>query len=287
MLETIKPKSYEDIIKVSGLSHGTDVWNRNAEELVTGSNPLYPKVEFKEVIGCRDDIMLYLLEKNLPAHDAFTIMEGVRKGKGLKPEQEALMIKYNVPDWYIYSCKRIKYMFPKAHATAYVIMALRIGWFKVHRPIYYYAAFFSKRAKEFDPEILANGRNAIRNKITEFETKLSKKEELTNKETDLLGVLYIALEMVLRGYYFRQIDIEKSEATDFVIADDKKSLYLPFISVDSLGDAVAKSIIEARNKHQFTSKADFEYRTSVNKKQYARLKTLGVLDNLPENDTLL
>ncbi len=287
MLETIKPKSYEDIIKVSGLSHGTDVWNRNAEELVTGSNPLYPKVEFKEVIGCRDDIMLYLLEKNLPAHDAFTIMEGVRKGKGLKPEQEALMIKYNVPDWYIYSCKRIKYMFPKAHATAYVIMALRIGWFKVHRPIYYYAAFFSKRAKEFDPEILANGRNAIRNKITEFETKLSKKEELTNKESDLLGVLYIALEMVLRGYYFRQIDIEKSEATDFVIADDKKSLYLPFISVDSLGDAVAKSIIEARHKHQFTSKADFEYRTSVNKKQYARLKTLGVLDNLPENDTLL
>lgn len=287
MLETIKPKSYEDIIKVSGLSHGTDVWNRNAEELFTGSNPLYPKVEFKEVIGCRDDIMLYLLEKNLPAHDAFTIMEGVRKGKGLKPEQEALMIKYNVPDWYIYSCKRIKYMFPKAHATAYVIMALRIGWFKVHRPIYYYAAFFSKRAKEFDPEILANGRNAIRNKITEFETRLSKKEELTNKESDLLGVLYIALEMVLRGYSFRQIDIRKSEATDFVIADDKKSLYLPFISVDSLGDAVAKSIIDARNKHEFTSKNDFEYRTSVNKKQYARLKTLGVLDELPENDTLL
>lgn len=287
MLETIKPKSYEDIIKVSGLSHGTDVWNRNAEELFTGSNPLYPKVEFSEVIGCRDDIMAYLLEKDLPAHDAFTIMEGVRKGKGLKPEQEALMIEHNVPDWYIYSCKRIQYMFPKAHATAYVIMALRIGWFKVHRPIYYYAAFFSKRAKEFDPEILANGRNAIRNKITELETKIAKKEDITNKENDLLGVLYIALEMVLRGYSFRQIDINKSLATDFVIAEDKKSLYLPFISVDSLGEAVAKSIIDARDKHEFTSKTDFEYRTSVNKKQYARLKTLGVLDDLPDNDTLL
>lgn len=287
MLETIKPKCYADIIKVSGLSHGTDVWNRNAEELFTGSNPNYPKVEFSEVIGCRDDIMAYLLDKNLPAHDAFTIMEGVRKGRGLKPEQEALMIKYGVPDWYIYSCKRIQYMFPKAHATAYVIMALRIGWFKVHRPIYYYAAFFSKRAKEFDPEILASGRNAIRNKITELEGKIAKKEELTNKENDLLGVLYIALEMVLRGYSFKQINIKKSLATDFVICEDKKSLYLPFISVDSLGEAVAKSIIEARDKHEFTSKTDFEYRTSVNKKQYARLKTLGVLDELPDSDTLL
>ena len=287
MLETIKPKTYADIIKVSGLSHGTDVWSRNAEDLVNGTNPLYPKVEFKEVIGCRDDIMLYLLEKGLPAHDAFTIMEGVRKGKGLKPEQEALMLEHDVPDWYIYSCKRIKYMFPKAHATAYVIMALRIGWFKVHRPIYYYAAYFSKRAKEFDPEVFAAGRNAIRNKITEIETKISKKEDVTNKEQDLLSVLYIALEMVLRGYSFKQIDVERSEATDFVISDDKKSLYLPFISVESLGETVAYSIVDARNKHAFTSITDFELRTSVNKKQYARLKTLGVFDELPENDTLL
>jgi len=287
MLETIKPKSYGDIIKVSGLSHGTDVWGRNAEELFKGTNPLYPKVEFKELIGCRDDIMLYLMEKNLPAHDAFTIMEGVRKGKGLKKEQEELMLKYNVPDWYIYSCKRIKYMFPKAHATAYVIMALRIGWFKVHRPIYYYAAFFSKRAKEFDPEIFAMGRNAIRNKITELEGKLAKKEPITNKENDLLGVLYIALEMVLRGFSFKQINVEKSLATDFVISDDKKSLYLPFISVESLGETVALSIVEARSKRPFSSKADFEFRTSVNKKQYARLKTLGVLDDLPDSETLL
>ena len=166
-------------------------------------------------------------------------------------------------------------------------MALRIAWFKVHRPIYYYAAYFSKRAKEFDPEIFASGKNAIRNKINEIETKISKKEDVTNKEIDLLAVLYIALEMVLRGYYFRQIDVKKSEATDFVIAEDKESLYLPFISVESLGETVAQSIIDARNKHEFTSITDFEVRTSVNKKQYARLKTLGVFDELPENDTLL
>ena len=287
MLETIKPKAYTDIIKVSGLSHGTDVWARNAEDLFKGTNPMYPKIDFSEVIGCRDDIMIYLLDKDLPAHDAFVIMEAVRKGKGLTAEQEALMIEHNVPDWYIYSCKKIQYMFPKAHATAYVIMALRIGWFKVHRPIYYYSAFFSKRAKEFDPEIFANGRNAIRNKINEIEGKIKKREEVTNKEFDLLNVLYIALEMILRGYHFRQIDINKSLAQDFVIDEDEKSLYLPFISVDSLGETVADSIIEARNKHVFTSKSDFELRTSVNKKQYARLKVLGVLDDLPDQDTLL
>lgn len=287
MLETIKPKCYSDIIKVSGLSHGTDVWGRNAEDLFKGNIPMYPKVEFKELIGCRDDIMLYLMEKNLPAHEAFTIMEGVRKGKGLKKEQEELMLRYNVPDWYIFSCKRIKYMFPKAHATAYVIMALRIGWFKVYRPIYYYAAYFSVRAKVLDAEVFAAGRNSIKNKIAEIEGKIAKKEAVSKKETDLLNVLYIALEMVLRGYSFKQIDIKRSKAIDFVVSDDHMSLYLPFVSVDSLGDTVAINIENTRSKNPFTSKADFEQRTAVNKKQYARLKTLGVLDELPDNDTLL
>lgn len=287
MLETIKPKCYADIIKVSGLSHGTDVWGNNAEDLFKGTNPMYPKVDFSELIGCRDDIMNYLISMDIPSHYAFSIMEDVRKSKGLKKEYEDLMREHNVPEWYIYSCKKIKYLFPKAHATAYVIMALRIGWFKVHRPIYYYAAFFSKRAKEFDPEIFAAGRNAIRNRIAEYENRLAKKEALSKKETDLLGTLYIALEMVLRGYSFKQINIVHSKALDFVVSEDHKSLYLPFRSVESLGDTVAKSIEEARNTRLFTSKADFEYRTSVNKKQYARLKTLGVLDELPDDDTLL
>ena len=198
------------------------------------------------------------------------------------------MRKHNVPEWYIYSCKKIKYMFPKAHATAYVIMALRIGWFKVHRPIFYYAAYFSKRAKRLDAEIFALGKNAIRNKINEIETMIkNKSKDVTDKDKDLLTELHLALEMVLRGYKFRQIDLDKSQAVDFTIGDDLKSLYLPFIAIDSLGETVAKSIEEARKQAPFTSKKDFESRTSVNKTQYAKMHTLGVFDNLPENDTLL
>ena len=288
MLETIKPSTVGDIIKVSGLSHGTDVWQGNAETLFKGELPGYPRVSFSEVIACRDDIMLDLMKYDLPAAEAFQIMEGVRKGKGLKTSQEELMRKHKVPEWYIYSCKKIKYMFPKAHATAYVIMALRIGWFKVHRPIYYYAAYFSKRAKRLDAEIFAAGKNAIRNKINEIETMIkNKSKDLTDKDKDLLTELHLALEMVLRGYNFRQIDVEKSKAVDFTIGEDRKSLYLPFIAIDSLGETVAKSIEEARNEAPFTSKKDFETRTSINKTQYAKMHTLGVFDNLPDDDTLL
>lgn len=287
MLETIKPNKYTDIIKISGLSHGTDVWAKNAEDLFRGTIPEFEKISFDDVIGCRDDIMLDLLKYDLPAHDAFVIMEAVRKGKGLKPEQEQLMLSHGVPKWYIYSCKKIQYMFPKAHATAYVIMALRIGWFKVHRPIYYYAAYFSIRAKELDAEVFASGKNAIKNKINEIEQKIKNKTPVTNKELDLLDELHLALEMVLRGYKFRQIDVSKSDATSFVIAEDHESIYLPFVAIESLGQAVADSIVEARNSHEFTSKSDFELRTKVNKTQFARLKVLGVLDNLPDADTLL
>ncbi len=284
MLDTIKPKTYNDIIKVSGLSHGTDVWAGNAEALVKGTLPEFPKVEFKDVIGCRDDIMIYLINRGVPAAESFSIMEGVRKGKGLKKDQEQLMRDYNIPEWFIWTCKKIKYLFPKAHATAYVIMALRIGWFKVHRPIYYYAVYFSVRAKEYDAEVFALGRNAIRNKIQEIEKKMSNREEVTNKEENLLDELKIALEMVLRGYTFRQIDINKSEATDFVIAEDGKSLYLPFITIPSLGEAVARSIVEARNERPFSSKKDIELRTAINKTQFAKLKLLGVFDELPDDD---
>ena len=287
MLETIKPNSISQIIKVSGLSHGTDVWMKNAEDLVKGTNPDYPKIKFNEVIGCRDDIMIYLIAIGVSAANAFKIMEGVRKGKGLTAEQEELMIKHNVPAWFIDSCKKIKYLFPKAHAAAYVIMALRIAWFKVYRPIYYYAAYFSKRAKEFDPEAFALGKNALTNRINEIERKIRDHQEVTNKEVDLLDELKIALEMVLRGYKFRQIDVNISDATNLVIAPDKKSLYLPFIAVDSLGETVAQSIVEARKKRAFSSKKDFEMRTSINKKQYANLVKLEAFGDLVDDDTTL
>lgn len=287
MLETIKPNSISQIIKVSGLSHGTDVWMKNAEDLVKGTNPDYPKIKFNEVIGCRDDIMIYLIAIGVSAANAFKIMEGVRKGKGLTAEQEELMIKHNVPAWFIDSCKKIKYLFPKAHAAAYVIMALRIAWFKVYRPIYYYAAYFSKRAKEFDPVAFALGKNALTNRINEIERKIRDHQEVTNKEVDLLDELKIALEMVLRGYKFRQIDVNISDATNLVIAPDKKSLYLPFIAVDSLGETVAQSIVEARKKRAFSSKKDFEMRTSINKKQYANLVKLEAFGDLVDDDTTL
>lgn len=288
MLNTIKPKTYNDIIKISGLSHGTDVWSNNNEDLFLGRLPQFPRVPLKDAIGCRDDIMNYLLSMNLPPKNSFDIMERVRKGKGLTTDDEKLMREHGVPEWYIYSCKKIKYMFPKAHATAYVIMALRIGWFKVHRPIYYYAAYFSIRAKELDAEVFANGKNAIRNKINEIKEKMkTSRNEVTNKEEDLLNELRIAYEMVLRGYSFKQIDLQKSDAVNFIIAEDKKSLYLPFVSIPSLGEAAAKSVIDARNQSPFSSKKDFSLRTSVNKTQYAKLYTLGVFDELPDEDTLL
>lgn len=287
MLETIKPNSVSQIIKVSGLSHGTDVWMKNAEDLVKGVNPKYPKIMFNDVIGCRDDIMIYLIDKGVAASLAFKIMESVRKGKGLSIDQEELLLQHQIPSWFIESCKKIKYLFPKAHATAYVIMALRISWFKVHRPIYYYAAYFSKRAKEFDAEAFAMGKNAIRNRIIEIESKIQKHEDVSNKEIDLLDELKIALEMTLRGYTFKQIDINISDATNLVIAEDRKSLYLPFVAVESLGETVALSIVEARKIRPFSSKKDFELRTSINKKQYANLLKLDAFGDLIDDDTKL
>lgn len=283
MLKEIRPQSVSDIIKISGLSHGTDVWLGNARDLVIstveGSNP----IPFSEIIGCRDDIMIYLLSQNLPAKQAFQIMESVRKGKGLTTADEKLLIKHQVPSWYIESCKKIKYMFPKAHAVAYVIMALRIGWFKVHRPIYYYAAYFSRRATTFDVEVLAAGKNAIRNKMNEILDKMAIKKA-SNKEEDLYAELEIAYEMVLRGFSFKQIDIMKSDAKNFIISEDKKSLIMPFVALDSLGEAAANSVVEARNERPFTSIKDVEMRTKLNRTIMARLKHLEVFGNLPEDD---
>jgi len=284
LLSDTLPKSVSELIKVSGLSHGTDVWIGNAKELVLGNNPLYGKIPFKEVIGCRDDIMVYLMNKNLPPKLSFQIMESVRKGRGLSLEQEKEMMKYNIPHWYIDSCKKIKYMFPKAHATAYVIMALRIGWFKVYKPLYYYAAFFSRRAPAFDPEILAAGKLAIKNKMTEIEENKQARKS-TPKEEDLFITLEVALEMVQRGFRFKQIDIEKSDSHFFIINQEEKSLLLPFRTMDSLGDAVATSIVEARNQLPFTSKADVGKRTRINTTLMEKLDRLGAFGKLPDKES--
>ncbi|MBQ3001883.1 MAG: PolC-type DNA polymerase III [Bacilli bacterium] len=283
MLNDIMPKSFDEIVKVSGLSHGTDVWLGNAKDLVLGNNMTGQPIPFSKVIGCRDDIMVDLLAAHLDPADAFRIMEMVRKGKGVPEKDVNLLREYNVPEWYIDSCQKIKYMFPKAHATAYVIMALRIAWFKVHRPIYYYAAYFSHRASAFDVEVLSAGRNAIRNKINEIRAKIDAKTA-SNKEIDLLDELQIALEMYLRGFTLKQVDINKSAAHHFVLSEDKKGLYMPFSAVDALGDAAAQSIVDARNAAPFSSKKDVEKRTKITKTIFNRLKAIGALDDLPDED---
>jgi len=283
MLREIRPKSVNELIKISGLSHGTDVWNGNARDYMLGLKKGVGPIPFEDLIGCRDDIMVYLIEKGLPAADAFKIMESVRKGRGVNPEQEKLMLEHGVPNWYIDSCKLIKYMFPKAHATAYVIMALRIAWFKVHRPLYYYAAYFSRRAEAFDIVAMVKGYQAISIRVKELEEKIQNKQA-SNKELELYNTLLLALEMTARGYGFKQIDIHKSDWRDFLI--EGNDLILSFRTMDNLGDATAKSITDARAEAMFTSKKDVLRRTKVNATIFERLNEIGALDGLPDDDQI-
>lgn len=285
MLKDIRPQTVDELLKISGLSHGTDVWAGNAKDFMLGVKPGFPKIPFPELIGCRDDIMVYLMSKNIPPRDAFNIMEKVRKGKGVSKEYEQLMLDYNVPAWYIESCKLIKYMFPKAHATAYVIMALRIGWFKVYRPIYYYAGFFSRRASAFDVEAMASGFEAIKARLVDLEMRI-KNHSATAKEEDTFAALLLAIEMVSRGMKFKQMNINESEAINFKVLEDKNTLLIPFGALDSLGPNIAHSIVEARNEHPFTSKQDVLKRTKLNATQFEKMNSMGVFDGLPENDQI-
>jgi len=285
MLKDIRPQTVDELLKISGLSHGTDVWAGNAKDFMLGTKKGFPKIPFPELIGCRDDIMVYLISKNLPPRDAFNIMEKVRKGKGVSKEHEELMLKYNVPAWYIESCKLIKYMFPKAHATAYVIMALRIGWFKVYRPIYYYAGFFSRRASAFDVEAMASGFEAIKARLVDLDVKI-KNHTASAKEEDTYAALLLAIEMVARGMKFKQMNIFESDAINFKVSDDKKTLLIPFGALDSLGPSIAHSIVEARNEHEFTSKQDVLRRTKLNATQFEKMNGMGVFNGLPEDDQI-
>ena len=284
MLKEIRPKTVNELIKISGLSHGTDVWTGNARDYMLGLKPGVEPIPFQDLIGCRDDIMVYLISKGLPAVEAFKIMESVRKGRGVSPEQEKLMLSHGVPNWYIDSCKLIKYMFPKAHAAAYVIMALRIAWFKVHRPLYYYAAFFSRRrANYFDLITMVKGYQALNIKVKELEEKI-KSKKASNKESELYNTLLLALEMTARGFGFKQIDISKSDWRDFLI--EGNNLIIPFKAMDSLGEATAKSISDARAEQMFTSKKYILRRTKVNTTIFERLNEIGALEGLPDDDQI-
>ena len=283
MLVDTKPKTFAELIKISGLSHGTDVWLGNAQELI--KNKI---CEFKDVIGCRDDIMVYLMYNGVEPIKAFKIMEFVRKGKASKDpegwkEYVEVMRASEIPEWYIESCHKIKYMFPKAHAAAYVMSAFRIAWFKVHLPLYYYAAFLSIRCNDFDIECMIKGYDAIKAKLMEIQ---SKGFDATNKEKAVYETLQVSLEMISRGFNFKNIDIEKSDANKFIIDEDGKSLILPFKTIDGLGIQAAATIIEERNNKPYYSIEDLQNRGKVNSSTLAKLRVLGVLDNLPETSQL-
>lgn len=288
MLIDTRPKTFADLVKISGLAHGTNVWANNTQELVLGRTD-YGRIPFSDVIGCRDDIMVYLISCNLPPADAFAIMEFVRKGKAADKanakkwdEFVTKMRSYNVPEWYIWSCSKIEYMFPKAHAVAYVLSAMRISWFKLHKPLLFYSAFFSIRIGQFEPENMLAGVNIMRQRIAE----LGNIRNRTAKEDDLLTMYQVAVEMLKRGFNFLPVDIMKSEAKKFNL--EGNCLRLPFVSVPGLGDSVAYDIVEKRKERPFNSKKDVSERTRLNKTLFEKFEEMHAFADLPdESDELL
>lgn len=283
ILELTKPTTFAELVSISGLSHGTDVWLNNAKDLIDAGI-----CNLSQVIGCRDDIMVDLLRYGVPNKESFTIMESVRKGKGLKPEWEELMAKHNVPEWFMDSCRKIKYMFPKAHAVAYVMMAIRIAWFKVHHPRAYYCQFFSIRCDAYDLSVMTSGLGAIQKRMHEIAmAKADKTQKVEKKEQDLYDTLELCNEMYMRGYKFSNLSITRSDAKEFILdPDDDKAIIPPFTAVDSLGENVAKTIIKARNEKPFLSKEDLLNRTSLSKTLIDRLDLLGALEGLDDENQL-
>ncbi|MGG3873876.1 PolC-type DNA polymerase III [Brevibacillus laterosporus] len=276
MLEDTKPTTFAELVQISGLSHGTDVWLNNAQELIRNQT-----CKLSEVIGCRDDIMVYLIYKGLEPSQAFKIMESVRKGKGVSEEDQEEMRKHDVPEWYIGSCQRIKYMFPKAHATAYVMMAVRIAYCKVHHPLEFYATYFTVRADDFDIPLMVQGSAAIRQRIEEIEEK---GHDAQPKEKSLLTVLEMALEMVERGFSFTNVDLYRSDAEKFLI--DGNKLIAPFNAIPGLGTNAAISIVEAREQGEFLSKEDLLSRSKISKTILEYLAEQGALQGMPDSNQL-
>ena len=246
--------------------------------------------QMSECIACRDDIMTYLLEKKLKPLDAFKIMESVRKGKGLTPEWEEEMKSHNVPDWYIESCKKIKYMFPKAHAVAYVMMAVRIAWYKVHEPQNFYIQFFTHRCDAYEIETMAKGIEAVRVRMKDIQDRLNDRNTInpvSNKEKALYDTLEVVEELYARGYRISNVDLYKSYATEFRSdPSDIKTIIPPFTVIDGLGANVARSIEQARNQAEFLSKEDLEKRTQLSGTMIKKLDGMGVLEGLQDRNQL-
>ena len=277
MLVDTKPTMFEELLRISGLSHGTDVWLNNAQTLIEDGT-----IKLEEAICTRDDIMLYLIKKGLPPKPSFKIMESVRKGRGLSEEQEQLMRENNVPDWYIASCKKIKYMFPKAHAAAYVTMAFRIAWFKVHIPLAYYASFYSIRADEFDSDSMIYGKEKVINKMREIDLQGN---NASTKDKNMYSILELVLEMYERGYSFLPIDLYKSDAKKFLIEDGM--IRPPLNSVGGLGTVAAENIQRAREEGgNFMSIEELKLRAGIGKSIVELLKNANCLKGMTESNQM-
>ncbi len=276
MLLDTKPNTFAELVRISGLSHGTDVWLNNAQELVRENI-----ATLKEVIPTRDDIMVYLINKGVERKAAFKIMENVRKGKGLKKEEEDIMLEANVPKWYIDSCKKIKYMFPKGHAVAYVMMTVRIGYFKIYHPYSFYAASFSVKSEDFDYELMCKGKEVVLQEIGRIN---SLGKDVSTKEKGTLTILELVLEMYERGLKFVELDLYKSDAFKFKVTTD--GLLPPLCSVQGLGANVAQNIVEARKDGEFVTIENFRERTKTNKTVIELLKKNNILNGIPETNQL-
>ena len=279
MLLEAKPQTFADLIQIAGLSHGTAVWLGNAQDLIKDGI-----CTISEVIGTRDSIMVYLLHKGLEPKQAFDIMEDVRKkNKQLKPEQEALMREHNVPEWYIDSCKKIQYMFPKAHAAAYIIASLRLAWFKVYKPLEYYCAYLTVRGGDVDAESMSKGKEAVK---TLLQMIRSKGKEASNAEKDKETIMMIVYEAMIRGIEFLPIDIYKSTASSYEPEDGK--IRMPFSALAGVGDAAAEQLARAKSDggEEFSSVEDFEIRSGAGKSTIALLKACGAFGDLPESDQI-
>ena len=276
MLLDAKPKYFSDLVRIAGLAHGTDVWLGNAKDLI-----LSGQATIQTAICCRDDIMVYLIQKGMEEGLSFTIMESVRKGKGLKPEWIEAMLAHDVPQWYIDSCLKIKYMFPKAHAAAYVMMAWRIAYCKVFYPLAYYAAFFSIRASALSYEIMCQGRDKLEYFLADYKKRA---DTLSKKEQDTLRDMRIVQEMYARGFTFTPIDIYKAKAKDFQIIDGK--LMPSLSSIDGMGDKAAEGVVDAVKDGVFLSREDFCNRTKVSKTICDLMGDLGLLGDLPQSNQL-
>ncbi|VEU70069.1 PolC-type DNA polymerase III [Mycoplasmopsis glycophila] len=279
MLYEAKPESFADLISLSGLSHGTDVWSNNAQDLIKDQG-----MTIKDVISCRDDIMVYLMNKGVDPQNSFKIMEQVRKGKSITPEQEEELKKSNVPGWYIESMKKIKYLFPKAHATAYVLMAWRIAWFKLYHPLPYYATYLTTRVDEFDVEVLSDdfGAKKINSKLKELDAIKNKKV----KDKELIQTLEIARELYARGFSISNIILEQSLEKEWVIDVANKRLIPPFSAIKGLGLSAAEKIVQARKENDFRSREDFKKRSGINQTLYTTIAEMGILNHLDDTDQM-